>query len=273
MSRFEEYQDRYRSVKFARDGGPRAAGVLTMTFHTDGGPLRWGAIPHAEFPHAFQDVADDSFNHVVILTGSGEEFSGERGFTMGDPTQLPYRRPTDQGRIGAAGHLLDNLLRIQVPVIGVVNGPAWRHAELPLLSDIVLAADDAVFQDSAHFVNGLPPGDGQHVILPMAMGINRARYYLLTGQVLTAHDAERFGLVNEVLPRAQLMPRARELAALLMQQSPVVLRNTRLILIEQIKRRMMEFLAHGNGLQGSAIPYDPATIPSSAPARTASPAD
>ncbi|MDE3097551.1 MAG: enoyl-CoA hydratase/isomerase family protein, partial [Chloroflexota bacterium] len=209
MSRLEEYKDRYKSIKIERDSGPRAAGVLTMTFHTDGGPLRWGAVPVTELPHAFRDVAEDSFNHVVIMTGTGAEFSGTRGFKIGAPDQLPYRRATDQRRIRTGGHLLENLLRIEVPVISAVNGPAWRHAEIALLADIVLAAEDALFQDSAHFVNGLPPGDGQHVILPMVMGINRARYYLLTGQVLTARDAERYGLVNEVLPREKLMDRAQ----------------------------------------------------------------
>ena len=50
--------------------------------------------------------------------------------------------------------LLMNLLNIEVPVISAINGPAWRHGEIPLLSDIVLAADTAAFQDSAHFPNG-----------------------------------------------------------------------------------------------------------------------
>ena len=50
--------------------------------------------------------------------------------------------------------LLMNLLNIEVPVISAINGPAWRHCEIPLLSDIVLASDTAAFQDSAHFMSG-----------------------------------------------------------------------------------------------------------------------
>jgi len=46
-----------------------------------------------------------------------------------------------------------NLLNIEVPVLAAINGCAWRHGEIPLLSDIVLAADTAAFQDSAHFPN------------------------------------------------------------------------------------------------------------------------
>jgi enoyl-CoA hydratase/carnithine racemase len=111
-----------------------------------------------------------------------------------------------------------------------------------------------MFQDSAHFINGLPPGDGQHVLLPMAIGINRARYYLLTGQVLSARDAERYGLVNEVLPAEHLMPRAHELAAVLLRQSPAVLRNSRRILTEQIKRNMSEYLDFGHALERLGAP-------------------
>ena len=81
-----------------------------------------------------------------------------------------------------------NFLNIEVPVISAVNGPAWRHSELPLLADIVLAADTAQFQDSAHFTGGLVPGDGMHIVYPLLLGVNRARYFLLTGT--DSHGAE-----------------------------------------------------------------------------------
>ena len=51
------------------------------------------------------------------------------------------------------------------------HGSAWRHSEIPLLSDIVLAADTAAFQDSAHFPNSLVPGDGMHIVMPLLLGI------------------------------------------------------------------------------------------------------
>src|ERR1700729_1709504 len=97
--------------------------------------------------------------------------------------------------------LLDNLLNIDVPVIGAVNGPARIHAELAVLSDIVLAAETAVFQDAAHMPNGVVPGDGVHVVWPLLLGPNRGRYFLLTGQRLSADEAQAAGVVSEVLPR------------------------------------------------------------------------
>ncbi len=96
--------------------------------------------------------------------------------------------------------------------LAAINGPAVRHPEIPLLCDIVLASETATIQDSAHFNGGLVPGDGVHIVFPMLMRINRGRYFLLTGQVLDASEAKQLGLVSEVLPPADLLPRAWQLA-------------------------------------------------------------
>jgi len=101
-----------------------------------------------------------------------------------------------------------NLLNIEIPVISAINGPAWRHSEIPLLCDIVLAAETAQFQDSAHFTSEVVPGDGMHIVYPLLLGMNRGRYFLMTGQTLDAAEALRLGLVAEVLPPDKLMARA-----------------------------------------------------------------
>jgi enoyl-CoA hydratase/carnithine racemase len=141
--------------------------------------------------------------------------------------------------------MLMNLMNIEVPVIGAVNGPAWRHSELPLLADIVIASEDAAFQDGAHFQGGLVPGDGVHVVYPMLLGTNRARYFLLTGQVIDARDALRLGLVAEVLPKDKVLPRAWELARDIAAKPEVLVRHTRAVLAEPIKRQLQEFLGYG----------------------------
>ena len=141
--------------------------------------------------------------------------------------------------------MLMNLMNIEVPVISAVNGPAWRHSEVPLLADIVLASEDAAFQDSAHFPGGLVPGDGVHVVYPMLLGANRARYFLLTGQVIEAAEAHRLGLVGEVLPKEKVLPRAWELARELAAKPEVLVRHTRAVLTEPIKRRLQEELGYG----------------------------
>jgi enoyl-CoA hydratase/carnithine racemase len=135
-------------------------------------------------------------------------------------------------------------------MISAINGPALRHSEIPLLCDIVLAADDATFQDSAHFVNGLVPGDGVHIIFPLLMGLNRGRYFLLTGQTLSAGEAQELGLVAEVMPREKLLPRAWELAEQIAQQPPLVIRYTRVVLTQLLKRQMHDLLGYGLAVEG-----------------------
>jgi enoyl-CoA hydratase/carnithine racemase len=229
----------------------RQDGILELRIHTNEGPLRWNLVAHDELEQAFLDVARDPENQVVILTGTGDEFSGPT-LSPGETGKrhLPAEQFDSIRRVGNS--LIHNLLNIDVPVIGAINGPAYRHPELPLLSDIVLASDNVVIQDPAHFQGGLVPGDGVHVVFPLIMGLTRGRYFLLTGQKLNAMEAKEMGLVNEVLPRGQLMNRAWELANLLLQQSALVRRYTRQLLTQDLKSRMASLLGYGLALEGLA---------------------
>jgi enoyl-CoA hydratase/carnithine racemase len=150
-------------------------------------------------------------------------------------------------------NLLTNLLAIDAPMIAAINGPALRHAELPVMCDIVLASDTACFQDSAHFVGGLIPGDGMHVVFPLVMGYNRGRYFLLTGQVVTAQEAKEMGVVNEVLPQAELLPRAWEHARSIMKLPELNRRYTRTLITEVLRRQMNELLPYGLALEGLGL--------------------
>src|SRR5438552_2794094 len=210
MARFDDYATKCQTVRMER-----REGILQMTFHTGSGPLQWGLLPHGEFPQAFRDVGSDPENKVVIITGTGDTYSGPRaaGGTGMRSTPAQWDRVYWEGK-----HLLMSLLDIEVPMISAINGPAWRHSEIPLLCDIVLAADDVQFQDSAHFPNGMVPGDGMHIVYPLLLGWNRGRYFLLTGQVLDAPKALELGLVSELLPRPDLLPRAWALAEQIARQ-------------------------------------------------------
>ena len=145
------------------------------------------------------------------------------------------------------------MLNIEVPVISAINGPAWRHSEIPLLCDIVLAADTAQFQDSAHFASDVVPGDGMHIVYPLLLGMNRGRYFLMTGQTLDAAEALRLGLVAEVLPPDKLLARAWALAEELTRKPTLLLRYTRLLFTEYLRRQMHDLLGYGLAMESLAL--------------------
>jgi enoyl-CoA hydratase/carnithine racemase len=118
------------------------------------------------------------------------------------------------------------------------------------MSDIVLCADNTEFQDSAHFPNGLTPGDGINVFTPLVMGPTRSHYFHLTGQIIDATQALQWGLVNEVVSKDRLLDRAWEIARDLIKQKPMVIRHTRLLHTLQLRKRMLELVGYGLALEG-----------------------
>ena len=248
MSDFATYADRFDHIRMRREDG-----ILEVQLHTAGGSLRWGFNPHHELSRAFRAIAQDQGNHVMILTGTGNEFSGPRASEGVEPGFHAMKAGAWEHLHADGMELMDSLLSIQALVIGAVNGPALRHCELVLLSDIVIATEDTEFQDSAHFPDGLTPGDGINVITPLIMGLTRSHYFHLTGQVLGATQARDWGLVNEVVKRDDLMSRAWTLARVLNKQKPMVIRHTRILHTHQLRRRMLDMVGYGLALEGLDI--------------------
>jgi enoyl-CoA hydratase/carnithine racemase len=239
-----EYFDRYETMAFERTD----RGILSVRLHSEGGPVVYQAAHHRNWAHAFLDIAADRDNRVVILTGTGNAFIDRTAWDR------PIENPETWDEIyWEAKRVLQSLLDIDVPIIGAVNGPATIHAELAVLSDITLAAETAVFQDAAHLLAQAVPGDGVHIVWQELLGSNRGRYFLLTGQKLSAHEALELGVVNEVLPAERLMPRAMELAEQLAALPTLTLRYTRIAFTQRWKRLMLENLGYGLALEGLSI--------------------
>jgi len=250
MSGLADYAARYAGIRFNRTD----SGVLTVTLHTRGGPALWGTALdslHAELPRAFVDIASDPDNKVVILTGTGDSFITAMD-REGNFPEATLADMWDRIHLEAVG-LLENLLAIPVPVIAAVNGPALIHAELAVLSDIVLASDTAEFADLAHVPGGAVPGDGVHVVWPMLLGPNRGRYFLLTGERIGAEEAKRLGVVAEVLPPDALMDRALALAEQLARLPVRTLRGTRRVLVHHLRKRLRDELDMGLAAEAVAM--------------------
>jgi enoyl-CoA hydratase/carnithine racemase len=135
-------------------------------------------------------------------------------------------------------------------MIAAINGPLTVHSEYALLCDIVIATEDTYFQDAPHPAFGIVPGDGVHILWPEVIGEIRGRYFLLTGQKLSAREAKEQGAVNEIVPRERLLPRAWELARQMTKQPPLTLRYTRMAFSTRFRRRLQEGLSYGLALEG-----------------------
>ncbi|EDY42823.1 enoyl-CoA hydratase/isomerase family protein [Streptomyces sp. SPB074] len=223
------------------------SGVLTVRFHTDGGPATFTGRTHTDFPRALFEIGEDRDNRVLVLTGTGDRFMTEiDGASLGAIT-----KPAEWDRTLAEGRrVLQRLVDLEMPVIAAVNGPVSVHSEYALLADIVLAADTTVFSDFPHLTFGIVPGDGIQIAWEEALGVNRARHLALTQGSFTAEQAERWGAVAEVLPLEEVLPRALRLAEDLAARPLLLTRYLAVTLRQRISRRMAEALQTGMALEG-----------------------
>ncbi|MDE1187243.1 MAG: enoyl-CoA hydratase/isomerase family protein [Pantoea sp.] len=242
MSRLENYRNSFNNARLTRSD----TGVLEVMFHTDGGALLFNGHTHEEFVELFHQIGADPDNRVVILTGAGNAFMENIS-----PDGFDFFTPRGYDKIYREGKkVLMNLLDIEVPVIAALNGPVRLHSEYVLLSDIVLATPDTVFQDKPHFEFGIVPGDGVNLLWPEVIGSVRGRYFLLTRQELDAATAKDWGVVNEILPRDTLLARAHQLAESLAALPPLTSRYTRIALTQKLRRIIDEGAGYGLALEG-----------------------
>jgi enoyl-CoA hydratase/carnithine racemase len=235
----------YRSLKMSRD----ARGVLVVEFHTNGGPLIFTAEDHTQFVDAFYRIAQDRANQIVILTGTRGEFIPDIDFSSFGDVADPaiWSQVHDEG-----AQLLENLANIRVPMIAAIEGHAQVHSEYALLADVIVAGEGATFNDVPHFAGGIVPGDGIFTIWGYRAGPGRAEAFLLNHNSLTAHTAQEWGVVAEVLPNGQALARARELATLYLKAPEITRRNTRTHFIQPLKERIVREVGYGLSLEGAS---------------------
>jgi len=243
MTTRPDYFDRYDNLAMSRTD----SGVLTVRFHSEEGPVVFTGPLHRQLPRALADVADDPDNRVLVLTGTGDRFMTEiDGASLGDITKPSVWDPI----LWEGRRVIQRLLDLPMPIVAAINGPATVHSEYVLSADVTVAAETTVFRDDPHLDFGIVPGDGVHVIWEELLGVNRARYLALTQGSVSAAEALQLGMVNEVVPLAEVLPRATELAEQLAAKPPLLLRYTTLALRQRLAARMNEGTTLGLAVEG-----------------------
>ncbi|MFI7673612.1 enoyl-CoA hydratase/isomerase family protein [Actinophytocola sp. NPDC049390] len=202
---------------------------------------------HSELTRVFADMGRDPDVRVVVLTGAGTTFcrggdsSPTRTFTT-----LTGLTPIEEARL-----IVETLLDLDKPVIAAVNGDALGlGAILASLADVAFVAPTARVGDR-HVLGGVTAGNGSAALWPVLVGLNRAKYLVLNGELLTADQAVSAGLLHEVV--ADPLSAARELATRWATLSPFALRSTKSVLNRHLKAAADEALGYGLALEEQSL--------------------
>jgi enoyl-CoA hydratase len=219
-------------------------GVLHVTLNR---PERRNAISpemHEEMAPLFATIASDRDTDVVLVTGAGNkafcvgaDFAGMQdnldagGYEDGHPDLF----------LGSTA-IVRGQLAVPQPMIAAINGDALGlGATLALFCDVVLMADHARIGDP-HVGAGLVAGDGGAILWPLLMGVNRAKEYLMTGDLMDAPTAERLGVVNHVYPGASLMDEATKLAQRLAAGPSIAIQFNKRLANAEVRDRVERLL-------------------------------
>lgn len=217
-------------------------GILEVRFHTDDGPVRFCEAIHAGYLGLLHDISHDPDNEIVILTGTGDSF-----VALSDP-EMSVEFPTYTSSVTydwwylTATRVPLAWLDIPVPVICALNGPITIHPESVLLSDYIIAGDNALTVDRHIQDAGCAPVDGVNILYEKLLGVNAARALLLNSGVINAQRGKELGIFAEVVPHGTELDRAWEFARDLIKRVPsrMVRRMTREIFTQSLREAFMK---------------------------------
>ena len=237
------YFEKYENLAFARDDD----GVLVLRFHTDGGPVVFTGQTHHDFPAALEELSLDSDNRALVPTGTGDSFMDQ----IDGPSLGEIFKPAvwEQTRVEGA-KVLQRLLELPMPVVGVANGPATVHSEYLLLSDVHIASERATYGDFPHPAFGITGGDGLHVVWEEIAGTARAKWLLWTGEQIDAQTALDWGVVSEVSAHDRAVDRGVEIARSLAAKPALYRSLQKQTLNLNLRRRITQDVPFGMALEG-----------------------
>jgi enoyl-CoA hydratase/carnithine racemase len=245
------YFSTYANLQMTRDED----GVLLVRFHTDGGPLTFTGTTHEDFPAALEEIALDRDNKAMVLTGTGDFFMKDiDGASLGEIFKPAAWEKT---RVEGA-KVLQRLVELPIPVVGVANGPALIHSEYLLLADIHIASDRATYGDFPHPAFGITGGDGVQVVWEEIAGTARAKWLLWTGESIDARTALDWGVVSEVVAHERALERGLEIARGLAAKPALYRSLQKQTLNRNLRKRIVQDVPFGMALEGltaADMPY------------------
>ncbi|MDB5712394.1 MAG: enoyl-CoA hydratase [Sphingomonas bacterium] len=217
MALFDDYQ----AILFKRRGR-----VLEVTLNRPEKLNATDAVLHTELARVFVDINNDPDSDVVVLTGAGRAFSA--GGDIGWMQEMIDRENGFDQTAREAKQIVFGLIDCEKPVICKMNGHATGlGATIALFCDVIFAAEHAKIGDP-HVSIGFVAGDGGAVIWPQLIGYARAKEYLLTGDMMTAHQAAQMGLINHAVPADELDARVDAFADKLVAGATQAIRWTKM---------------------------------------------
>jgi len=208
----------------------KAEGVATITLNR---PERLNALNRQmehELVTAIEEVERDEAVRVVVLTGAGRAFcaGGDVGGLPGGRAEPPSAEEIRQGFIHGTHRLILGLHRLQKPTIAMINGAAVGAGfDLTCACDIRYGSENARFMCAFTRI-GLFPGTGGCWFYPRVMGLGRALEYLYTGDFIEAQEAKELGILNRLVPAAELEAVTMDLARRIAQGPPIAQRLAKL---------------------------------------------
>jgi len=194
---------------------------------------------HGELERIWLDLAEDADVNAIVFTGAGRAFCAG-----GDVKGMSSRAGGGDGRRYAlvtpaqGRHIIQNMLEVEQPIVGAINGDAvGLGATLALLCDVIVANEKARFADT-HVKVGIVAGDGGAVIWPLLIGPARAKEFLMRGTFINGTDAARIGLVNYAVAPEQVLAKAREIARELADGPTWAIRFTKLSVNKWLKAQV-----------------------------------
>lgn len=177
-----------------------------------------------QLPAALQE---DPSVHCAIITGSGDNFS-VGGDMSGKRVVTGIRRTRYDLHMVESLGMVKAFLALDKPVISAVKGYALGHGcTVALLADIVIGGQSAKFGDPHVWNVALTAGDGNSALWPLLVGPQAAKYYLLTGEFVSAEEAFRIGLIHRVVEDDEVMNEALRIADRLAAGPPLAIRSTK----------------------------------------------